>query len=1060
MRLAALLALAASPLLVAAAPDWENPAVFERNRLPARATTTPFPDRESALTKARTDSPWRQSLNGPWKFHYTGNLEGIPAGFEKPAFDIAGWKEIPVPSNWQLKGYGIPIYPGTTYPFANHPPKVTDEPPANYTNHPTESRHPVGSYRRSFTLPADWQDRRTMIAFDGVDSAFDLWINGEKAGYSEDSRTTSQFDITALVKPGENTVAVQVHQYSDGSYLESQDTWKLSGIYRDVYLISAPQVELADHLLIAGLAESGKGTLDFSGIVKNHENAPRKAKVSIEILSADGNVLTRQEKLCDLAASEQTSIQIQASNLTVMPWSAEQPTRYSYIVTLSDESGKVLACHSGKTGFRRDEIKNGKLLHNGQPVVIKGVIRHDHTLTTGHVMGEEELRAEVLMMKRANLNAVRTGNIPPDPRFLNLCDEFGLYVFDEPNLDTRGSLPDDKITASPEWKEARLDRVKNLVTRDQNHPSIVAWSVSGDDLSSWLDEHAASRPNSGSKAEIFHERPIRVFGNSSLATWNSSPNRQGGFIGNWKDELLIRKQENPSAQSGTARVVLSYGGDFGDQPNAGSQCASGMLGTVLTLTPTFEEAKKAFQEITTTLIEGTGPVVKIKVVNDRFFTPLSDVKGSWKLLKDGKDIAQGDLPLQAIAARQSQEFSIPTNVTPDASGEYILRFRYDLTAENAWYSAGMPIAWAEVPLPWGKRVPAVPRVSESAAAAAPHGERMRATDPAIETTTQLLITANDNAIVFDKVGGKILSWKRSGEELLLSPLHLDFWRIPTQVDKILGLDKKSAIWREAGAKATVAELNTKQVGNDVVITSLMRIPAGNSTANVTWKFTGAGEVAADVTFQPDATQPELPRIGFTCAVSPGLVNWTWFGKGPHDNYVDRNQGTWTTTHTGLIPTLLSRYPIPQESGNRTDVRWSTFDSPAGGNGLRVDATGESLLEISALHGVPGDYEAATHLADLPKPDKLTLHLDHRQRGLGSPDGADTSHRLTTDKVYHWSFLLGTFRKQPPPAATQGPMPRRLPPPGVPPLPIPPAAPNPPSTGTPAPPAKPTSAPGR
>ncbi|QUE51465.1 DUF4981 domain-containing protein [Luteolibacter ambystomatis] len=1023
MHRSLLLALALPPLLHAAAPDWENPAVFQRNRLPAQATTMPYPDRATALAKARLESPWCQSLNGPWKFHYSGSQNGTPAGFEKPGFDTTAWKDIPVPSNWQLQGNGIPLYSGNTYPFAKNPPKVTDEPPANYTNHPAESRHPVGSYLRTFNLPADWQGRRTVIAFEGVDSAFDLWINGEKAGYSEDSRTTARFDITPLVKPGENAVAVQVHQYSDGSYLESQDTWKLSGIYRDVYLVSAPQIELTNHFLKADFTADGKGALDLKATLKNHEASPMKGRIMLELLDAAETQITFKEGTYDLTSGAEISIPLAATDLSIQGWSAEKPTLYRYVITLADEAGKPFACFSGKTGFRRDEIKDGKLLHNGQPVRLKGVVRHDHNPRTGHVMSVEDLRAELLMMKQANLNAIRFKHAPASPAFLDLCDELGFHVIDEPNLDSSG-MGDDSLQLSADWKEARLERVKNLMERDKNHPSVIAWlpeapaaKDGGGALSAWLRQNDPSRPTlaAGSTIPLLHSRAL---GNSMGGFTGSvtSDRFQGTFIEDWRDEILLQKQAATTAKPGPPRMTMVFGGDSGDQPNAGTACASGVISANQTTTPVFEEIKKDFQDIRTALVDGSGSNVKIRLSSDRFFTMTSDLKGSWKLLKDGKDVGQGELSFLNLAPQESRELTIATNVTPDPSGEYILRFRYDLKADTAWYPAGMPAAWDEIVLPWGKRPPAAPPQAGAKAAFSPDGP---ATAPLVR------VTAGDTTAVLDKITGQITSLKRGGSEILLSPLRLDFWRVPTQTDKVLGVDRKSAVWRDAGANARIRQSEVKQDGNDVVIVTELDIPAGKSSAKVTWRFTGTGELLADADFRPDPSQPEIPRIGFTCSIPAGTGNWTWYGKGPHDNYADRQDGAWTTVHTGQIPALVHRYPVPQESGNRTNVRWSTFENPAGGNGLRIDATGDSLLEVSAMLGSPAEYEAAHRLSDLSRPDRITLHFDHRQMGVGGVDDVPRESaaqaRLTTEKPYHWSFMLGTTHSAAPPA-----LPRRIP----------------------------------
>lgn len=1078
-----LLSLVLSPLLHAAAPDWENPAVFQRNRLPAQATSMPFPDRAAALANPRPASAWCQSLNSSWKFHYSGSLSEVPAGFEKPEFDAGAWKEIPVPSNWQLQGYGIPLYSGSIYPFANNPPMVTDEPPANYTNHPAENRHPIGSYRRTFNLPADWQQRRTIIAFEGVDSAFDLWVNGGKAGYSEDSRTTARFDITALVKPGVNTVAVQVHQYSDGSYLESQDTWKLSGIYRDVYLVSSPQVELADHFLKADLTADGKGALNLNATLKNHETSPRKGRFMIELVDAANQQIAFKEGTYDLAPGVEASIPLAAADLAIEGWSAEKPTLYRYVLTLADENGKPLACFSGKTGFRRDEIKDGRFLHNGQPILFKGVIRHDHSPRGGHTVTEAELRTELLMMKQANLNAIRTDHIPPDPLFLDLCDELGFYVLNETNLET--SPEASSLKKDPAWQEAILDRVKNLVERDKNHPSVIAWStgIPSELLTdrsaslSWLLSRDSSRPiadSGGNGKETFltldwpsleqcaatkaPQGPMvvnaysRAFGNSSgelQAYWEifrKSPRLQGGFMANWRDEILFKKQASDPDKPGILRIRLIYGGDSGDQPNAGSTCVSGVTPAIPAPTPTFEEVKKIHQDIHTSLVDGSGSDVKIRIGNSRFFTSTSEVKGSWKLLKDGKDIAQGGLPSVDIAPRQEQEVTIATKATPDPKAEFILRVRYDLKDDNAWYPAGMPIAWEELPLSWGKRQAPSPQQTEAKTTFTTEGNLIR-------------IIAGEFYATFDQSNGQVVSLKRKDEEILLSPLRLDFWRVPTSTDRLHAFDQKLAIWREAGAKTTASNVRVSQAGNDVLVNADLTIPAGGSTAKLSYRFTGAGEIAGDVVFIPDPKQPDLPRVGLTCAIPPSISNWTWHGKGPHENYVDRNQGAWTTIHTGLVSALFQRYPVPQEAGNRTGVRWSAFSNPAGGTGLRIDAMGDSLLEVSAMPGSPAEYETARHFSELSRPDRITLHFDHRQMGVGSADAPDrvlpSYARLTTENPYHWSFVLSIPQTAPliqsSPGALQhipqipAPIPNR-PPAGLPISPVPP--------GTPVPPAKP------
>lgn len=1258
MRRLILLAFAAPGLLPAASPEWEDAAVFRVNKLPARATSAPFPDRESALTKPRSESPWRQSLNGQWKFQYSGNLEGVPAGFEKPDFDVSAWKEIPVPSNWQLQGYGAPLYTNIVYPFAKNPPKVSDEPPGFFTNHDPSRRHPVGCYRRTFTVADGWKDRPVVVAFEGVDSAFHLWINGQKAGYSEDSRTTAQFDITKFLKPGENTIAVQVHQYSDGSYLEDQDMFRLSGIFRDVFLWTSPKVELADHFLLAGLTDDfTRGTLRLTASLKNHDAATRKGSVKLEILTPENTPLVSKEGTYSLAASAEGSVEISSDPLPgINPWSAESPVLYPYVITVSDESGKALACFGGKTGFRRDEVKDGKFLHNGQPVLIKGVNRHDTNPRTGHYVTEADMRADLLQMKRANINALRCSHYPNDPRLLELTDELGFYVVAEANLESHGmGYGAESLAKNPDWLAAHLDRQKNVVERDKNHPSVAFWSMgneAGDgpnfvECSKWIHQRDPSRPlqyeqaaegshvdlvtpmyatlqeceaycRKEEKKPLAQRRPLiqceysHAMGNSSgnLAEYwdlfRKEPLLQGGFIWDWKDQAFLHKKHavdgvedrspakhpvrlfgslaadeglfsggavvdgkdsesfpdaftfkvsargnfggpgganqdrnkidgspmltgggwslgvardgmsfefsrsgnaaaavsaplpkdwqttfhefagtfdgkrisvsldgkelagvdaSPSPAGASTRVgisidpanparrfngcirsasimsakgaafldldftrdagkpatrmFLAYGGDYNDRPTDASFCMNGLVTATLMPSPQFEEVKKLYQDIHTSLVDGTTPNVKVRIFNERFFLTTEDVKGAWKLIKDGKDIAQGELSLSAIAPQQSAEILIPTNAVADAGSEFILLVRYDLKEATAWHPAGMPISWDEMVLPWGRRTPVSPAPSKTAAAFT-------------ENAVAVMVKAADVAVEIQKSNGSVTSLKRKDSEVLRTPLMLDFWRVPTNNDEGNGNDRKLEIWREAGRKAQATKLTTAQDGNDVLITAELAIPAGKSTATVRYRITGGGQVAVDADVRPDPSLPKLPRVGMICGIPSSALSWTWYGKGPHENYEDRSRGAWTTVHSGMLPVLFHRYLDPQEAGNRTDVRWATFENPVGGTGLRIDATGDSLLELSAMPCLPEDLEFAKHPGDLPKSDVITVHLDHRQMGVGGTNswGAEPlpTYQIPSNQARHWSFLITTSQTAPPPTVRQ--VPGRPVPPGL------------------------------
>jgi beta-galactosidase len=1259
----AILPLLAATAVHAQPPDWENQAVFRINKEAAHATTMPFPDRASALAKPRLESPWCQLLNGQWKFNYVGRPDARPVDFYKPDFDVAAWRDIPVPSNWQLHGYGVPLYTNIEYPFAADPPRVMGEPPVNFTNNPKAQRNPVGSYRRTFEIPAAWLDRQVFLTFQGVDSAMNLWLNGTKVGYSQDSRTPAEFNITKYLKAGPNIVAVEVYQYSDGSYLEDQDMWRLSGIFRDVYVWSAPVIELRDHWLKAGLSADCKhGTLAFTADLRNH-GAAAATTVELEVLTPAGATLFSRKLQAEVPANGTHQLACESAPLSgIAAWSAESPTLYPYVITLTDAAGRHTACYAGKTGFRRDEVKNGQFLHNGQPILFKGVNRHDHNFLTGHYLTAQDMRADLLQMKRTNINAIRCSHYPNDPRFYELTDELGFYVIDEANIESHGMGYGRKSLAKdPSWGPAHLDRIQNMLERDKNHPSIVIWSMgneAGDGVnfqmcSKMLKQRDPSRPihyeqaGMGAHVDIFgpmympvaetlnyckregtkplaQQRPLiqceysHAMGNSSgnlIDYWNAIRSQrllQGGFIWDWKDQGLMADKHaldavddtspnkiascllgslaadeglyggglvvnpspaldltekltlvaeirgnldpnnrNPSdgypiltkgttayamnvtadckniefsihikgakqavtaplpadwhqvfhciagsydgarmtiAIDGVAiahrttagpldtnacqvavgldtaevsrrfdgsirraavfaralspeqscqpvaeavlqldcvaaaakpkdRMFFAYGGDFNDRPTQTSFCCNGLVMPNLQPSPQAEEVKKCYQDIHTRLGDGRTTTVTVEVRNERFFLPLNDLRGSWKLLKDGVEQCQGELALPVLAPQQSAKLSIDTKCTPDPQAEYVMRIRYDLTSNTQWYPKDMPVAWDEFPLPWGARTSPALLTSRTPATFT-------------QTAERITLSAGEVTAAIDRRTGSLVAYARKDKELLVAPLHLNFWRPTTNNDEGAQLQNRLSVWRDAGRSATATSVTVKPDGNDVLVTADLTIPAGQSTATLNYRFTGAGQLAVDCTFRPVGNLPMLPRIGMQAQITPDCTAWSWFGKGPHENYCDRNAAAWTYVHSGSVVGLFHRYVDPQESGNRTQIRWSTFTNPMGGTGLLLDATGNKLLEVAAYPCLPEQIELARHSADIPPGDVITLNIDHRQMGLGGTNSWGElplmPYRIEPKGVYQWSFMLTATHSKIIPPTPRIILPRTLP----------------------------------
>ncbi|MFC1733785.1 glycoside hydrolase family 2 TIM barrel-domain containing protein [candidate division KSB1 bacterium] len=479
-------------------PDWENPAVLERNREPARSSLTLFPDSEQALQYERDYSPYYHSLNGKWKFNWVEKPDDRPAGFRNPEFDTGSWGEIEVPGNWQVQGYGVPVYLNSAYVFNEDPPSI----PHDY--------NPVGSYRTDFEVPAGWRERQVFIHFDGVDSAFYLWINGREVGYSQGSRTPAEFNITRFLREGVNSCAVEVYRFSDGSYLECQDFWRLSGIFRDVYLYSTPSVHIRDFFITAGLDNLYRDAeMSITVKTKNYsEEAMPGHTVDVSLYDPEGNSVG----MGILAAGETSYLHGGAESITLLTapvsnplkWSAEQPHLYTVHITLRNEEGEVVEVIRCRFGFRSVEIKDGQLMVNGVPVLIKGVNRHEHDPVTGHYVNRESMTKDIELMKRFNINAVRTSHYPDTPLWYELCDEYGLYLVDEANIESHGIgyRPNRTLGNNPVWKAAHLDRVIRMVERDKNHPSVIIWSLGNEGgdgtnfeaASDWIHHRDPSRP--------------------------------------------------------------------------------------------------------------------------------------------------------------------------------------------------------------------------------------------------------------------------------------------------------------------------------------------------------------------------------------------------------------------------------------------------------------------------------------------------------------------------------------------------------------------------------------
>jgi beta-galactosidase/beta-glucuronidase len=823
--------------------DWENPQVVGRNKEPGHTTLMPFENVRAAAEGMRTASPFYKTLNGHWRFHWDANPQVAVQGFEAPDFDDSGWEKIPVPSNWQLVGpeieqgiakYDRPMYTNVQYPFP------IDQLPGVPLEH-----NATGSYRRGLTVPKEWEGRQIFLTFDGVDSAFYLWVNGQMVGYSEDSRLPAEFNITPYLQPDKNTLAVRVFRLSNGSYVEDQDFWRLSGIYRDVYLWSAPSLHLRDFWVRTDLDDNYEDAmLRLRAKIRNYGDNLRAGEIQAVLLGAGGEPIFQEPLLADLQVTPGDEVTVELTQPVENPakWSAEHPNLYTLLLSLYDDHGVLLEVQSCKVGFRQVEIKEGQLHVNGVAIRVGGVNRHEHDPVTGHVVSEASMIEDILLMKRHNINAVRTSHYPNQPRWYELCDEYGLYVMDEANIESHGVW--DKLAKDPEWETAFLERVIRMVERDKNHPCVISWSLGNESgfgpnhevCADWCHRNDPTRPVHYHPAEDHpcvdilgpmypsvakiiemaqvpgETRPVIMceyahsMGNSTgnlQEYWQAVddyPRLQGGFIWDWVDQGLRRVADD-------GQIWYAYGGDYGDTPNDGNFCANGLISADRTPHPGLLEYKKVLEPVRIEAVDLAAGIIKIS--NRYFFSDLGHLKITWSLMADGDILQRGEVnppdsigTLRDLKAGQSKTMLVPavrplTSIVersrPGAEGW--LTFSATLIEDTLWAPAGHEVAFAQFALP--VNVKAAPAVSLDG-----FGPLTLAADDIRQTTGgsgRWVVAGDGFEVVFDEAEGTIASFVANGKQLIEAGPRLNLWRAPTDNDLNTWGEQRAAIrWREVG----------------------------------------------------------------------------------------------------------------------------------------------------------------------------------------------------------------------------------------------------------------------
>lgn len=1111
--------------------DWENPQVVGRNKQPAHFILLPYADIKTALIGDHNQSPFFRLLNGDWKFLFAPTPGAAPEGFYRLDYDTRGWDTIPVPSNWQLHGYGIPRYLSADYAFdKSNPPHVQEE-----TNE-------TGLYRTAFNIPESWQEREVFLVFNGVDSAFYVWVNGVQVGYSQDSRLPAEFDITPYIHVGENSLAVRVYRWSDGSFLEDQDMWFLSGIFRDVYLFATPGVHIRDFWTRTELdTHYREAILKLRVHVKNHmATAAEGYRVEATLFDASSHPVGRTlVTSVQVGAGQETILELERPVTNPKKWSEEHPNLYRLLILLKDAQGNLLEVERCQVGFRVVEIRDGKILVNGKPIYFRGVNRHEHDPVRGHAVTVESMIEDILLMKRFNINAVRTCHYPDDPRWYDLCDEYGIYLIDEANVESHGLW--DKFTKDPEWQYAFLERGSRMVERDKNHPSVIIWSLGNESgegpnhaaMANWIHQHDSTRPvfyDAGGKAPYLDilsamypkldaltragEEPgeVRPFimceyahamGNSPgnlKEYWDvieAHPRLRGGFIWDWVDQGLQQKTED-------GKVWYAYGGDFGDNPSSFSFCCNGVVFPDRSIHPAMWEVKKVYQPVSVDIVDLLAG--KVALTNRYFFSNLSGLDISWKLSADERALQTGRLPRLNTPPGGREIVTLPyvepiiNPADEDHPGvEYWLTLSFKLAEDTPWAKKGHEVAWEQFKVPWD--VPEAPSIP---------GEALPSLK-CVETHERVTVDGPGFRLIFDKQAGTIRSLRYKENELIERGPKVNFWRAPTENDLNTWGDERAAIhWREVGldqlqesisaltvdqpepqivrisVKSSVdvrpgAELLKPTAPDEILgqiemgltmlldenrftalcsrmsvpydslpgdtigakiqglvrqaavsnrlfnlmksvydllvdvgrpipgplkevvdsgkleIESPLKTPA-HFDCDIVYTIQGSGEVLVDTHVLPGEGLPFLPRIGLQMHMPGEFEQFSWYGRGPHETYVDRKTGAQIGVYHGTVDEQYVPYIVPEENGNKTDVRWVTLTNA---QGIGLHASGNRLLEISAHHFTPEDLTAARHLHELARRKEIIVNLDYAQSGLGSAScgpGRLEKYRLQPEEI--------------------------------------------------------------
>ena len=1049
----------------------ENEQVISENKEDAHASFTSFISTKNA---AENTPIFKQSLNGIWQFNWVKNPADRPTEFMNPTLPLKDWKTIKVPSNWEVEGFGVPIYVNHQYEFSDYKAMVADDMELEdriYPKNPGKVPHtynPVGSYRRDFEIKNTWNGKEIFLHIGAMKSGGFVWLNGKYIGYSQGSKLPSEFNITKAAIKGINTIAIQIFRWTDGSYLEAQDFWRISGIERDVYIYAQPKTRIQDFEIVSTLDGSYKlGFLELNVDLENHESDNQEVNVSYQLFDAENFMIAEGQNNTAVSPKERKTTSFSTNVINVNKWSAEHPNLYTLKITTKDTKGNLLETTERKIGFRKVEIKNGLLLVNGQRITLKGVNAHEVDPNTGHVMSEELILKDITLWKENNINAVRLSHYPRGRRFYELCDLYGIYVVDEANIESHGMYYGNHSLAKKEnWTKAHLDRMIRMVERDKNHPSVIIWSMGNEagNGTVFYEGYKAIKALDKSKRPVQYERSYKDRDGSLYdMDWNTdiivpqypSPERfesvgqnktdrpyipseyahsmgnstgnfadyweiiekydnlQGGFVWDWVDQAIYKTNTK-------GEKYYAYGGDFGENmPSDNTFLNNGIVFPDRTPQPALYEVKKAQEYINfKDLGQNTFNEQRILIENLYDFTNLNQFAFTAYIKANGTVLKRIPLDNFDVETHTSKLIRIPLDgIDFKENTEYFIEI--SAITKNIWtlLPAGFEVAREQIYLDKKYNKKEIDKID--------NGWYLKS----IDNPTNFIVHNNYIKVKFDKKFGQITSYVFKNQEYINSKKgpQINFWRPPTDNDLGNRMQLRNIEWKNASLNTSVSNFSHTKIDEKVIqITVDYKLPGVETTHQTVYTINGDGQIRIENTLNETEYPGDAPRVGMRMQISKDFSSVLYYGRGPWENYQDRKSSTFVDVFKSSVSNFYVPYVRPQENGNRTDVRWMALMN-SDENGLLIASPSQKGLSVSALHMPNEDFDISNdldyskenknanfskHTIDIKEQNLIQLNIDLEQRGLGGDDswGAkpQEKYQIKGNKKQQYTFYLIPF----------------------------------------------------